>query len=383
MQQPDLFLIKMMGHITTESPLACALPRDKPNSSLDPYPFPMSDQVPFYPATGLLGALRRALVRDIREGLSDDGVVPWSCEAYFLNVIGGANGFAKDRNLVPGEDADFRQTNPLESLFGSTRMPSRLGVGNAYRETAMEDKEILPIQDGVRTLDFERDRAEMAYLDPREIDRLLGRMQSDKNNSAAGKKARKEVRDLRLQAGKEKAAGNSDLAIALLQEAKNVKAAEKAGRDGGSSAVNIRQVLPGYHYLPRNTVLTNQMIVTPVTREEIGFLLAAIRAFSAQPFLGGHRHHGCGQVRATWEIKGKPVRATTGLRSLGHVTVSLDDGFDVSGELPVEAMALYDAERAAHFATRDFTNTKYLGKIDRPEQPESNENGEDSDSEPD
>ncbi len=372
----DTFLIKLAGHITTDSPLACALPQDKPSNSQLPYPFPVSNGVPFYPATGILGALRRAGVRDIREGLTDDGVVPWSCEAYFLNMIGGANGFPKERKLVPGEDAFFREANPFESVFGSTRMSSRLGVGNAYRDTPLREKEALPVQGGVRTLDFERDRAEMAYLDPAEIDRLLARMESDKNNSASGKEARDKAKALKTQAAKEKASGNNDRFIALTQEAKAVQEAAKSQREGGKSAVNIRQVLPGYRYLPANTVLTHQMIATPVTRVEIGFFLAALRAFAAQPFLGGHRHHGCGLVRATWEIKGKPVRAATGLRSLGRVAVSLDEGFELEGDLPEEALALYDAERAARFATRDFANKEYLGDITRPEKPNEDEDGE-------
>lgn len=359
--KPEYFLMRLQGAFTTEAPLACALPHDKPKSKSDPQPFPLIGRQPYYPATGILGAVRRALVRDIREGLTDDGVLPWKVQAYFLNTIGGANGFPKDRKLIPGEDRDLRDANPIESLFGSVRMAGRLGVGNAYGKAPLEDKEELPVMPVVRTLDFERDRGEMEYIKPTEIDRLMKRLALDKANSASKTEAIKEANTIKAQA---RQATDKDEKARLHEQAKAILEQAKAKRKGGTGAVSIQQALPGYRYLRAGAALENTMIATPVSFAEIGYLLAALRAFSAQPFLGGHRHHGCGLVRAEWAVHGKPARGVGGLRLWGDVQLSLEEGLVVTGDRLLEALAIYDEEREQRFKDRKFDRDEYIKEIE-------------------
>ena len=358
--KPEYFLLRLQGAFTTEAPLACALPHGKHGKS-DPQPFPLIDRTPYYPATGILGAVRRALVRDIREGLTDDGVLPWDIESYFLNVIGGANSFPKNRKLVPGEDRDLRDANPLESLFGSIRMAGRLGVGNAYRKSPLGDKEELPVMPVARTLDFARDRGEMEYIKPTEIDRLIKRLALDKANSASKTEAIKEANTIKAQARKE---ADKDEKARLYEQAKVIGEQAKAKRKGGAGAVNIQQALPGYQYLPAETELENTMIATPVSFAEIGYLLAALRAFSAQPFFGGHRHHGCGLVSAQWAVHGKSARGVGGMRFWGDVQLSLDEGLVVTGDRLLEALAIYDEERGQRFKNRKFDRDEYIQDIE-------------------
>lgn len=373
--KPEYFLVRLQGAITTKAPLACAMPHDKPKSKSDPQPFPLIDRQPYYPATGLLGAVRRALVRDIREELTDNGVLPWKAEAYFLNAIGGANGFPKDRLLKPGEDRELRDANPLESLFGSVRMAGRLGVGNAYRKEPLGDKEELPVMPVARTLDFERDRGEMEYIKPTEIDRLMKRLAADKVNSASKTEALKAANAIKAQARKE---ADNDEKVRLFEQAKAIQEQAKAKRKGGTGAVSIQQALPGYRYLRAGTELENTMIATPVSLAEIGYLLAALRAFSAQPFLGGHRHHGCGLVSAKWAVHAKPARGVGGLRFWGDLELSLDEGLIVTGDRLLEALAIYDAEREQRFKDRQFDRLEYIKNIEYSETDDDEAEGGDA-----
>lgn len=372
--RPEMFLVRLKGAITTEAPLACALPYEKKSKS-DPQPFPLCERRPFYPASGFLGRVRRALVGDIREALTQDGVLPWEIETYFVMAIGGACGFPKERKLVAGEDRRLRDDNPLESLFGSVRMAGRLGVGHAYAAKPLGEKEELPVMPVARSLDFARDGSEMEYIAPGEIDRLLVRLANDRTNSANKTELQKLVRAKKAEA---KRADNNDDKNRLMDEARALQNEATANRTGGKSAVSIQQALPGYRYLPKDISLEQSIMASPVTLAEIGYLLAALRAFSANPVLGGHRHHGCGLVRAEWTVHAKPVRAVSGLRRWGDIKVSLDEGMVMTGERLEEALALYDADRAQNFANRNFTRREHIPDItfvERNEEEDEEEKG--------
>lgn len=357
------YLIKFTGSCTTDSPLAVSMPSDQKNKT-KPQMFPRAGGLVFYPATGLLGTIRRSLVRDVLEVSHDR---QWSAEAYVLNSQGGINPFPSDRKLIPGEDRQLRDANPIESLFGSIRMGGRVGMGNLYSE--LQD---LPIQSGVRTQALSRDKETLELLAPEEIDRLEIRRTRDRSNSTAKTETRTLTADLKKQL---KRASSQEEKDRIREQINEAAKQEKEKRKGGKSAVSAQNLWVGYEFIPAETSLTHKMHLSPVTPAEIGYFLASLRAFAAAPRIGGHAHHNCGWTRWQWEVSGKPSRDSGALKPMGRVEISLAQGFVLTDADPLlsESLAGYDQERDSGFSVRDFTDFKYHGKVDTTEQADDGE----------
>ncbi len=354
--------VTAVGTFTAVSPLAVAVMDADTNEDgavLLPRVGGKKGQV-YYPATGFLGTLRRALRNEIRDAVitATGNEKPWDVETFFLLTVGGLG-------FDPGNDvrldmADRRRLNPLESLFGSVRMRAHLGAGNLYMTSEIKDD--LPIQGGVRTNDFARDPEELAYLNDEDVERLRHRLQysSEKTETNTNVKSGKgKMSALKKKLEKAVADGNEaqekEILAIMDEELKHLEIAKAGQAELKKQGLNaIQMPWKGYEYFPVGTQFSHRFSVFSMTPTELGFLLAAFRRFAALPRLGGHWHHDCGWVSAEWTLR-------TQDGNLGKITVSFDDGFKVTGEALESALKIFDDMVKDGFSTCDFIDRESEG----------------------
>lgn len=347
----------LTGRVIAETPLAVAAPKAEKDKDKVQRLFRSGkgNNAPvFFPGTGMMGRLRRCLVRDVRAAIiaATGNDKPWTLETYFLNTVGGVNGF-KENALVPGKDRLSRRANPLESVFGSARMAGKLGFGNLYPVSTITEP---PIFHGVRANDFRRDEAELEYLPPGEVDRLTARMQLDRDNSVNKTALQAESRELKKQARKAGLVGNETLKNDLYGQANEIDDSLRAGH------VPIANLFQGFEAIPAGTEMSHRFSLSSANQLEFGFLLASLRAFATEPRLGGHFHHGdCGWVDCEWQVHVRKTDVQGRASDAGIITISPMEGFQTDSDIVTRALAAYDALRVDGFPDLQFDRTEGMG----------------------
>lgn len=348
----------LTGTITAVTPLTCALPQAKPSPG-KPFKLPRignsKDARTFYPASGFLGRLRRSGMDDFRgHVLRVKGKEYMEIGSYFLNRVGGINGFSKNPGgLHPGADAAARAANPFLSVFGSAGMAGKLGVGALIAVKPLTDP---PVAHGVRTVDPRRDPTELEVLSPSDIDLLNDRLANDAATSIKKGKLKKEIKKLKAAAHAE-----TDKAIQADLYAQ-INAMEEANKEQRAGAVPIANPFGGFEYFPSDTVFTHRMSLINATPAELAMFFAALRAFAAMPRLGGHWHQmDCGWIEARWDITVREAGSYGACHSAGFIEVSPQGGFVCESDVVSAGLALYDGMAKTGFPEFDFGDHHHLG----------------------
>ncbi len=340
--------------LTTVTPLTFTLPGDNGKKSEpktkknEPKPLPRFADRYGYSATGFSGVLRRQLLKEVMKGLEHRDGGAWTVDQVMMNMLGGVNGFAKtDGVLTPKIYRERREQNPLLSLFGESRLHGLLGISNLL---APPDFQCPGVQQGVRTLSPERDDAALGYLPVEEIARLQARLDLDSHSSGV----KKDIKELKREIARDRRAAKTDDDRAKVTE-KEQMLAEGQPKKGH---VPIRNPFSGYEFIPPDTTLTGKIMASGLTLPEVGYLLAALRAFAANPRLGGHLRHGCGWVMATLQVRGRESGSVRPMQDWGTIAISFEEGFALQDEgceqTARAALAQFDAELEAGFPGRDF-----------------------------
>ncbi|TJY57239.1 hypothetical protein E4T66_17685 [Sinimarinibacterium sp. CAU 1509] len=318
------------GTLTLLSPLAISLPGSKPASASDPQPPPVTtiyregeglvDTV-FLPSASFRGPLRRAGTQAIVRQLREDGkesAFPLRT-GYMLN-IGGTRGRGSSSLYydVSAREA-LRNRNVQIAVFGAADtgdqyfVPGRLSVDHAHPRTPISVA-ACPAYPGMRTDDMLRSPDKMLSILDADAPSAWDMMFKASTETSAIKKERKTVL---AQAMKAKAERDSAVHE---EKIKRVKEIDAALLDGGQS---VAMPLAGYQAIPTGTILEHRMVLDTDRPAELGLVLAAIELFAEDPYLGGHRAHGCGRFLARWQLEHRVSRKVT---QLGEIVID-GEGF--------------------------------------------------------
>lgn len=356
--------LTLTGTLTLEAPVAIALPATKGVrlAADDPTPVPTTvvydpeagyADTAYVPASSLRGRLRRAGHDALAHRLAAMGVAPLDLRSFYMLRIGGMKSKGKTaKALEVTREAQLRATNPFISVFGAadagpvTFLAGRLAVSHALPAAPLSPDQC-PVFNGVRTDDVLRDPAAAAdQLPPDALDEWQKIFASAQETSAT--KARQ--RALKSAAGKAKGVGDAQALAEARAELADIET------QLASSKGSILQPLAGYRALPQGAVLGVTLALRNATLAEVGVLLNALDAFAVDPYIGGHRHHGCGQVALTLtayadalDARGAPSR-----RELGGMRVTVGQS-EASGEGFVLLREQADAAWAAAIASGDFS----------------------------
>lgn len=255
------------------------------------------DYVPYFPASSIRGAIRRACRNVVFDLMSD---TKWGLELHRLLTIGGVSTSGPEGDINIGVIQELRNRNPLISLFGATSGPNNpwiegfLSIGHAIPSSPF----VPPIVTGVRTDPVRRNPEEITMLDETSasaIDEIFnaGRMVS---------KLKRQIDQLNTDLKAAKKANNSVITTEITAQITDLtdKLNDAAAKSGTS--VSIQLPLSGYEVIPPSLPLNQRIIARSVSLVELGLLVAGLRRFAKDPLLGAHQAHGCGIARCEWDV---------------------------------------------------------------------------------
>ena len=283
---------------------------------------PLHESSPvMFPASSIRGAIRRAARNSVRRAIirQSGEKTPWSIDTHYMLTQGvdTSNKTKKTKNseVVDGAMA-LREANPFLSLFGRWGLASHLGIDNAIPHT----KECVYAEHGARTNDFVRDPEQTQFISVDDAKRLKQMIVEDGEMSLTGADIDKQIKALKAEQRQVKDADDK----AEIRE--QIKALETQKKDAKAQKIGSQEPIqyphPGFEAIIPGTTMSHRMLVRSADAYELGLTLAALREFARQPYLGGHRALGFGEVAFDWVVSywpedGDPVQA-------GRVQVGAD-----------------------------------------------------------
>lgn len=297
------------GQLTAVSPIAILLPGNEDRRLPPGAPRKrllregILVETAYVPPSSLRGRLRHLLTSELMrlQHLADGRV--FTPEDYIGTALGGV----KDRKSEGDDErvvnlADIRilrERNPVVSMFGSmvSRIEGRLMVGDM---TPVEPVTPVPSGRSVRAAPFVRNSAVIGLLDP-------GRFAEFTRLNALRTRANRDEDEGRRQerraAWARKDGRPPEEVEALAADAKTRLGAAAQGFKTAGGAVNIQQLLDGYHVIPEGTVMLQRMRLLDASETEVTLLLLALHLLARRPLLGGHLAHGCGEISGSWRLR--------------------------------------------------------------------------------
>ncbi|MGC8519777.1 MAG: hypothetical protein ACP5P4_14840 [Steroidobacteraceae bacterium] len=359
-------LITFKGTLTAEQPISYSVPGVSKNGE---HALPRLGGRVYLTASGIRGALRHAAAGLVMDLLDAQSRPKLTLDDYFLLSLGGIKN-AKTKGKGTGEaqegeadaedgekpakdtDADVvrilratkhaRSHNPLVGLFGSMRH----GVSGALYCThalAPEDASTSPVRH-VRANDFQRDPTLLERLDASALDALVARQAVAATRSEGNQR----IKALQREQKSARKNGTQDRMQELSAEIQEVR---------GSLPSEVQVQLPHimYEAIAAGTVFTHEFVLSNPSDAEVALFLRVLDRFATNPFIGGHRAHGCGLVSGHWSVR---MRAD-GERDFveaGEVSFKGDfTGLDLTGRI-AEFFESWDA-LVAQKGALDFTES--------------------------
>lgn len=289
MQEKRTYVLE--GVICSESPLAVCSAALKDTVGKDaPTPVPVNVHgQPYLPATTIRGSLRRACAEVLRQALG----IKLSLDEYFLAVIGGVKGAGEESKTSVALEKEWREKNPLLSLFGAGDagvlgfVGGHLSMGNAVAPVGIKPEHF----SGVRSDDLYRNPEGLEKLNDEEVKKLVAQALASRDRS----KTKAKIDHLKALVKSAKKAKQDtaelDAEIASLEDS----------LDGG---VAVGMPLVGYLAIPENVEMKHRMVLIQATELELSLLLAGLNFLMVNdPFIGAHRATGCGLISGEWSLK--------------------------------------------------------------------------------
>lgn len=334
------------GVLRAEQPLAtCSKDLlDREGVKNKPVPVPSAQTAKgkrlMFPATGLRGKLRRAARDVVRAHVTQitGQEKPFSLDEHYLLTLGGIKGSGEQVRTSVAHEAEWRQKNPLISMFGAGDagdlgfVQGHISVGNAICKSAFEPT----IFAGARTDDLYRDKAQIAFLTDEDVASLVRQAVGGKDRSTLGA----EIKALEASMKAARKAGNTEEVEAIQAKIAQAKEQQQAVKDAtGTSDVSIGMPLAGFQAIPQGEEMEHSMFLMRSNEVELGLLLKALEQMAMNPFVGAHYATGCGMVSGSWEVF---AAALDGKKSLGTVSFQPFGGLEVTGSALTDAVAAFE-----------------------------------------
>jgi CRISPR type IV-associated protein Csf2 len=267
--------------------------------------------------------IRRAVVKCTGEK------TPWSVDTHYMLTQGVDTTNQTLNEKVSGivsVESELREQNPFLSLFGRWRLPGHLGMDNAIPVTDGTGETCLYVHGrGARSNDFVRTPSQVAFLSVDEAKRLKEMVEQDALAAQETGDIDDQIKLLKkdYQATKdqdEKRELGEQLNV-LQAKKKDVKAAKKGSQE------SIQRPLEGFEAIKPGTRLKHKMMIQNASDMELGLYLATLREFARNPYVGGHRSLGCGEISGVWSVSYWPEDEVAPI-SLGEIKLS-SSGFEV------------------------------------------------------
>lgn len=338
------FLIE--GSLMSDQPLAtCSKDLlDREGGDRKPTPIPTCSTAMgkrlMYPGTGLRGAFRRSARDAVRDRITKvtGNEKPFSLDESYLATLGGIKGSgAQERNSV-AHDAEWRNKNPLLSLFGAGDagflgfVAGNISIGNAICKNDCQPE----IFSGARSDEFYRNKSEVQYLSEEDIQLLIKRAKGGKTAA----EIKDQIKKLEVEIKKNTKTGNLEKEVELKASFTELTSQLTAVKDeSGTSDNSIGRPLAGWLAIPQGQVMNHRMILSQSNEIELGLVLAGLDVFSRLPVIGAHYATGCGLVSGNWTIY---ELGEAGKIEIGKIEVGNFSPIQITGVALSGALAAFD-----------------------------------------
>lgn len=302
-------LFVLEGSFTSEQPLAtCSKDlMDREGGDRKPTPIPSCTTALgkrlMYPGTGIRGTLRRAARDAVRERVTKvtGNEKPFSLDESYLMTLGGIKGAGEQERSSVAHMAEWREKNPLISLFGAGDagflgfVTGNISIGNAICKNDCQPE----VFSGARTDEFYRDKSQTRYLSDEDVQSLIKRAKGGKNAA----EIKDSIKKLEVDIKKNAKAGNAERDEELKTQLADLTDQLSSVKDeSGTSDNAIGRPLAGWLAIPQGQQLAHRMIMSQSSDVELGLVLAGLDNFSRCPVIGAHYATGCGLVSGQWTV---------------------------------------------------------------------------------
>lgn len=290
-------MIRLTGIVTAHSPITVSYP------DYDGLPRTPHGEVVLFGGT-VRGPLRKCALHAVRRrlakarGVNEDTVFSVA-DHYMLGQgvdVARTIDAESSAHIDPVAEKRLREANPLLDLFGRWKLAGRLSVG----ELRADEGCLMKAGAGARVDMFERDNNEIEFLDPAQQAQLIQQLKSERMSHLKLADIDGEIRAL----SKESRGTTDDEAkkaiTAKIASLREQKKAQKDMRDGAKESV--KHPLNGFESIAPGTEMTHKITLHSADEAALGLLLSALGEFSHNPYIGGHRASGCGEISASYRV---------------------------------------------------------------------------------
>lgn len=320
-------MIRFNGHITARSPIQVSYPET------EGLPRTPHGEVMLMSGT-FRGPLRQAALRAVRREIAKAQGIPESEVMSGRDAYLNGQGVDTTREIVnessgsidPWAERELRERNPLLSTFGRWHLPSYLSVG----DMRADDRCVMTVGQGARADMFDRDPNEVLYLSVDEQAKLKEQLESGKKSQRDIDALNDEKKQIRKDAKAAQNAGNDAEAKKLWDRAREIDSQIKSVKDEREGAAeSIRRPLAGFEAISPRTELSHWLTV--LDENILGLVIAALAEFSREPYIGGHRARGFGEIACEYTVTERPVGVLKP-QVIGTISFDADRGFIIEGE---------------------------------------------------
>ena len=339
---------KMKGIVKAEGPLQVSYPDAVPGDKGKKLPRngpELGDSNAYFPSTSLRGALRHCMHQVVLRAAKESSgkEKPFDLANHFML----AQGVDISDKVVAAKNSDgtidfcnnLRAANPMLSMVGRWKLPSKLSVGSLYPTT---NGCVSSFGGGTRGMMFERNRALIDEIELDQVDRLKTILIEQSQSSEDIGKVKKEIREkkklLKIFDGDEKKKIFEEIGQ-LEEQIKTIKESKTESKE------NIRRPLDPVEVFSAGTEFDHKMVITQASQMEMGLFLATLREFARYPVVGGKVSLGCGEISGNWQITHWDIDQDSP-EVVGAVSFN-SDGFSLEGVELQEALDLWDKTKTS------------------------------------
>jgi CRISPR type IV-associated protein Csf2 len=303
-------------------------------------------EVPIIPSATLRGKIRRAAARVLLDRFTTMKE-PVGFDDWLLWALGGVKGTGDER-LDVRRRASVIEGSALLAMFGAGESPAGGMVGaRLHINPAIPTGDIpVAVVKGARAAE-NRAPYLIEIMPETEMDRVQAYTDANRDRSKLQKSrdalSKEIAKHEKAQAQRKPTASPEQLVskrAELLELDDKLQAAIDAQRLVGSDNA-IGRPLPGYEVIPARTELPHRMVIKAGTKEQIGFVLAALEEFALDPVIGAHHAAGCGRVAGLYDVKIRRGRQRS-IEHVGRAAYGDLEGLSLDGDFLTECRAAWE-----------------------------------------
>jgi hypothetical protein len=308
---------------------------------------------PYWPSSNIRGAFRHCMNAVVAAAAEANGQ-KLKLEHHMMIAQGtDIEGVIGDTEGIIDAHKEIRAANPALSVLGRWKLPSKIGVGNAF---PLNNDCFAMYGQGARRIMFEVDPELVDDLEDSDQKRLKDLLAWQTEASESKTDIKSQIRDLTKKLKSSESPAEKNVLRDQIEALNNAQTALNKG-EMSEGATGIRRPLPGYEAFNAGTKFSQSITLNNVTKVEAGLFIAALVKFSRSPFLGAKNAYNNGKVDFEWDVSRYADDISLTPDVTGNFIMNSETGIEINDDLMNEC---YEAwlEASKDFASNGIDMQK-------------------------